>query len=85
MTPQPDAYLSALERAAAHTHRWLRSLPDRRIPPRLNVDELADGLGGPLPDGPTDPAAVVDLLAEGVEPGLMAMPSGRFFLSLIHI
>jgi len=36
-------------------------------------------LGGSLPDGPSDAAAVVDLLAECVEPGLMAMPSGRFF------
>jgi len=36
-------------------------------------------LGGPLPDGPTDPAEVIDLLADGVEPGLMAMGSGRFF------
>ena len=36
-------------------------------------------LGGPLPDGPTDPARVVDLLAEAAEPGLMAMGSGRFY------
>jgi len=36
-------------------------------------------LGGPLPDGSSDPAEVIDLLADGVEPGLMAMPSGRFF------
>ena len=36
-------------------------------------------VGGPLPDGPTDPAAVIDLLAAQVEPGLMALGSGRFF------
>jgi glutamate/tyrosine decarboxylase-like PLP-dependent enzyme len=33
----------------------------------------------PLPDGPTDPADVIDLLAAGAEPGLVGMPSGRFF------
>jgi glutamate/tyrosine decarboxylase-like PLP-dependent enzyme len=33
----------------------------------------------PLPDAPTDPATVVDELATLAEPGLMAMPSGRFF------
>ena len=32
-----------------------------------------------MPDGPIDPADVIDLLADGVEPGLMAMGSGRFF------
>ena len=79
MTSRADAYLPALDRAVAHTRTWLSSLPGRRIPPRLSVDELADSLGGPLPDGPTDAGAVIDLLAECVEPGLMAMPSGRFF------
>ncbi len=79
MTSRADAYLPALDRAVAHTRTWLASLPGRRIPPRLSADELGDSLGGPLPDGPTAAAAVVDLLAECVEPGLMAMPSGRFF------
>lgn len=54
-------------------------MPDRNIPPRRTADELLASLGGPLPEGPSDPAAVVDLLAESIEPGLMAMPSGRFF------
>jgi glutamate/tyrosine decarboxylase-like PLP-dependent enzyme len=33
----------------------------------------------PLPDDPTDPAVVIDELARVSEPGLMAMPSGRFY------
>ena len=41
--------------------------------------DLAERLGRDLPEGPTDPAEVVDLLAEACEPGLTAMPSGRFF------
>ncbi|RJK96984.1 pyridoxal phosphate-dependent decarboxylase family protein [Vallicoccus soli] len=78
MTP-PEPYAAALERARDRTLAWLGTLPERAVPPRLDADALADALGGPLPDGPEDPAAVVDRLADGVEPGLMAMPSGRFF------
>jgi len=54
-------------------------MADRRVPPEADTDMLRARLSGPLPDGPTDPAEVVDLLAGAVEPGLMAMPSGRFF------
>jgi glutamate/tyrosine decarboxylase-like PLP-dependent enzyme len=79
VTPQPDAYSAALDRAREHTRAWLTSLPDRLVPPSASVDEVVKALGETLPDGPSDPAAVVDLLAAAVEPGLMAMPSGRFF------
>ena len=79
MTARIDAYTAALDRASAHARDWLTSMPDRPVPPQRTADELNAGLGGPLPEGPTDPAEVVDLLAELVEPGLMAMPSGRFF------
>jgi glutamate/tyrosine decarboxylase-like PLP-dependent enzyme len=76
---KPDAYDDALDRAARHARSWLGSLPDRPVRPGRTADQLAADLGGPLPAGSTDPAAVVDLLAGLVEPGLMAIPSGRFF------
>ena len=79
MTARPDAYDAALDRAAAHARAWLASMPDRAMPPRATADELLGQLGTRLPDGPTDPADVVDLLAALIEPGLMAIPSGRFF------
>lgn len=79
MSAGPDAYTAALQRAVVHTQSWLASLPDRPVPPRQDADELAKALGGPLPQRPSNPADVVDLLARLVEPGLMAMPSGRFF------
>jgi glutamate/tyrosine decarboxylase-like PLP-dependent enzyme len=70
---------SALARAHEHAVSWLASLDSRPVPPQATVEEVVERLGTTLPDGPTDPAAVVDLLAEASEPGLTAMPSGRFF------
>ncbi|MGA8986970.1 pyridoxal phosphate-dependent decarboxylase family protein [Aeromicrobium sp.] len=69
----------ALDRARAHTQAWLDSLDSRAVPPRAGVDEIIQRLGRELPDGPTDATDVIDLLAEACEPGLTAMPSGRFF------
>jgi glutamate/tyrosine decarboxylase-like PLP-dependent enzyme len=79
VTARPDAYSAALDHARAHVDDWLASQPDRPVPPRATVDEVAKALGQSLPDGPSDAAEVVDQLAAAVEPGLMAMPSGRFF------
>lgn len=79
MTARPDVYAAALDRARTHADTWLASMPDRPVPPRVGIDDILKTVGQPLPDGPTDPVEVVDLLAAGVEPGLMAMPSGRFF------
>ncbi len=79
MSARPDVYDKALDRAAAHARDWLSAVPGRAVPPQGDADSVAAALGGPLPDGPTDPGDVVDLLARHVEPALMAMPSGRFF------
>ncbi|MEU6314173.1 pyridoxal-dependent decarboxylase [Streptomyces sp. NPDC047014] len=74
-----DAREAALRRAHEHALRWLASLPDRRIPARASVDETVRALGAELPDAPSEPADVVDLLATACEPGLTAFPSGRFY------
>jgi glutamate/tyrosine decarboxylase-like PLP-dependent enzyme len=74
-----EDYDAALERASQQARSWLASLGDRPFGPRASAEELLPRFGGPLPDGPTDPAEVTDLLAAAAEPGLMAMPSGRFF------
>jgi hypothetical protein len=42
-------------------------------------EELRRSLGGSLPDGPSDPQAVVQALAEAADPGIVAIPSGRYF------
>jgi glutamate/tyrosine decarboxylase-like PLP-dependent enzyme len=69
---------AALDRAHAHAVAWLESLDDRRVPPAVDADEMVRRLGE-LPEGPMPAADVVDLLAEACEPGLVAIPSGRFF------
>ena len=79
MTDYLARYGPALDRARVHADTWLGSLSDRPVPPRATVDEVLASFGSDLPDGPTDAADVVDLLAERVEPGLMAMPGSRFF------
>ncbi len=79
MTASADQYRATIDRAVAHAMRWLESLPDRPIPPSQDADAVLAELGGPLPAGPADPAEVIDLLAQAVEPGLMAMGSGRFY------
>ena len=79
MSARRNTYDAALDRAVVHAKEWLESLPDRPVPPRMSADQIAPSFAGPLPDGPTDPAEVVDLLAALAEPGLMAIPGGRFF------
>jgi len=78
MDPGPT-HQAALDRAHAHALTWLASLGERAVPARASIDEVVDRLGKVLPDEGLDPAAVIDLLAEACEPGLTAMPSGRFF------
>ena len=74
-----DEYVAALDRAHRHTLDWLASLPDRPVPPRTGIDEVVEALGPALPESGTAAADVVDLLTAACEPGLTAMPSGRFF------
>lgn len=74
-----DERAAALERAHQHTLTWLASLDERPVPPRAGVEALVEALGTELPETSTDAAEVVDLMAQACEPGLTAMPSGRFF------
>lgn len=76
---QAGEYRAALDRAHAHASGWLQSLPTRAVGPRMDADQLLAKFAGPLQEQPIDAASVVDELARLAEPGLMAMPSGRFF------
>ena len=74
-----DESEAALARAHEHARDWLGSLPGRKVPAQASIDAIATRLGRDLPDDPTPADDVVDLLATSCEPGLVAMPSGRFF------
>ena len=79
MSARPDLYSAALDAAVARAKAWLASVPDRDVPPQQGIDEIRARFSERIPDGPSDPAAVVEALADLVSPGLMAMASGRFF------
>ncbi len=68
-----------LRRTADLAADFLGSLDSRPVYPRAGVAELEPRLAGPLPDGPTDPAAVIEELVAAVEPGVVASQSGRYF------
>ena len=74
---KPDADL--LRRTAQLAAGWLQSLDGRPVRAAASVTELRSQLGGPLPAGPADPFPVVQDLARAAEPGLVAIPSGRYF------
>ena len=73
-----DRY-SALDHAARHASGWLESLATRPVPARATAAEIVKELGTELPDGPTPAHEVIELLAAACDPGLTAMPSGRFY------
>jgi len=68
-----------LERVLAEADRFLGGLEERPVPARADVDEVAAALGGPLGDAAADPSQVIEELIAGAEPGVVAMPAGRFF------
>ena len=75
---QPDwagPLAAAYDSALAH----LTGLPDRPVAAGASLEELHTTLGGPLPEGPDDPAKVVAALVAAAAPGLVASPSGRYF------
>ncbi len=68
-----------LQRTAELAADFLESLDDRPVFPQVSAEDLRQSLRVPLPDEPTDPEAVVEELAAACDPGLVAMPSGRYF------
>src|SRR5690606_1280005 len=67
-----------LEAAHHAALRWLESVEKRPVRPEMTMEEMEDRFEAPLPDGPMDPARVIEELAATAEPGLMAMNSPRF-------
>jgi glutamate/tyrosine decarboxylase-like PLP-dependent enzyme len=68
-----------LRRAAELAADHLDTLETRPVYPRATIAELGERIDVPLPDGPTDPAEVLEELASALEPGIVASQSGRYF------
>ncbi len=68
-----------LQDAAARAARYLREIDKRGVTPSPEaLDRLAE-LYHPLPEAPTDPAVVLDLLDRVGSPATVATAGGRFF------
>ena len=68
-----------MQRAAEHAEQFLARLPERPVTVAHDTDDLRAALGGPLPDDGASPAGVIDLLAAGADPGLVATAGPRYF------
>lgn len=70
-----DLLMATAERAA----EFLESLDKRDVGPAADLEELRRGLDVELQDEPRDPAQVLDELVTAADPGVVAMPGGRYF------
>ena len=76
---EADDMDAVLERAAALGRGFLAGLAARPVGQPVDVETLRRALGGPLPDSGEDPRAVVEQLARGADPGLVASAGPRYF------
>ena len=68
-----------LERVFEEAAGFLDGLPGRPVAARTDVEGVAAALRRPFPEEGTEPLEVIEELIAGAEPGVVAMPSGRFF------
>lgn len=74
-----DDRTRALDAAHLRATAFLATLDDRPVWPRASLDEMLQAFGGPLREEGLDPALVVEEIASRADPGLVAIPGGRFF------
>lgn len=74
-----DARVRGLDAAHRAALNFLGSLDDRPVWPRADLDAMLDAFGGPLPIEGEDPVLVIEEIARRADPGLVAIPGGRFF------
>jgi glutamate/tyrosine decarboxylase-like PLP-dependent enzyme len=68
-----------LSRTAGLAADFLDTLAERPVFPRDSVEEIAGALGGPLPDEPSDPLDVIELMAREIDRGVVATAGSRYF------
>jgi glutamate/tyrosine decarboxylase-like PLP-dependent enzyme len=75
---EPD-WKGPLGEAFDHAVAYLSDLAQRPVAASASTERLRATLGGPLPQGPSDPRQVVADLATAAAPGVVASGSGRYF------
>ncbi|HEX2625329.1 MAG TPA: aminotransferase class V-fold PLP-dependent enzyme [Candidatus Limnocylindrales bacterium] len=68
-----------LRRTAGIATEFLAGLPTRPVGRPVDLAALRADLDGPLPDGPMDPATVIEELARGADAGLFGTAGPRYF------
>ena len=68
-----------LRRAAELGLAFLDGLAERHVGPRADGKTIAAALGGPLPEESEDPVAVIEDMAQRLDPGLVATAGPRYF------
>jgi glutamate/tyrosine decarboxylase-like PLP-dependent enzyme len=68
-----------LARTANLAADYIETLDTRPVGAARTYREMHALLDAPVPESPAEPAAVVDEMAQLLEPGITAMGSGRFF------
>src|SRR5215207_4333962 len=68
-----------LSAAVGHAERFLAGLDERPVRAAVDAGAVRDALGGPLPGTGESPVAVIDALAAGADPGLVATAGPRHF------
>lgn len=74
-----DEREEALDAARRAAVEFLGTLADRPVWPRATLEEMRERFAAPLPETGTAPADVIRTLATTANPGLVAIPGGRFF------
>lgn len=74
-----DDRTRALEAAHRAAVTFLDTVDERPVWPRASLDDMLAEFGGPLAEHGIDPADVIAEMAERADPGLVAIPGGRFF------
>lgn len=76
---QRTDWTALLEDTARIAAEFLAGLPERPVAPRSGPVAMLEALARPMPEAPREPREVIAELARTIDPGLTAMPSGRFF------
>src|SRR5690606_27771386 len=77
--PVLNPWAAALASAGTRAVDYLDRVGARDVVARATSDQLRAALGGPMPDAPQDPVAVVNRLADAAADGTVATVGPRYF------